>query len=48
MKNDKVVAASCMNQMNSIMIIREAMRAGIMPSGTSVKKEGFNLKSLVD
>lgn len=41
LKGDKVVAASCMNSMNAIMIIREAMKAGVMPSAKEIKEEGF-------
>ena len=48
LKSNKVVGASCMNSLNSIMIVREAMRNGIMPSGQDVKKPDFNLNGLVE
>lgn len=42
-KNDKVLGAAVMNQMNTIQIINEAMRNGVMPKASVVKSNDFNL-----
>ena len=47
-KNNKVVAASCINSLNSIMILREAMMGGMMPTPDEVRDSAFDPKNLVE
>lgn len=42
-KDNKVLGAAAMGSLNSIQIINEAMRNGVMPSATTVKAEDFKL-----
>ena len=46
-KDGKVVGAVCMNSLNSIMIINEALRQGVMPTAEAVSKSDFKLDSLL-
>ena len=45
--DDKVLGAAAMNSLNSIQVINEAMKNGVMPSATSVKNPGFVLQDLL-
>lgn len=45
--DDKVLGAAAMNQLNSIQIINEAMRNGVMPNATAVKNQSFKLEELL-
>ena len=42
-KNDKILGAAAMNQMNKIQIINEAMRNGVMPKASIIKSAEFNV-----
>lgn len=46
-KAGKVVGAATMNSLNSIMIINEALKQGVMPPADDVVKEDFKLDSLL-
>lgn len=46
-KNDKVLGAAAMGQMNKIQIINEAMRNGVMPKASVVKSNDFNIDDLL-
>ena len=46
-EDDKVLGATAMGSMNSIQVINEAMRNGVMPSGSAVKNPGFVLEDLL-
>jgi len=41
--DDKVIGAAAMNSLNSIQVINEAMKNGVMPSATAIKNPGFVL-----
>ena len=41
--DDKVIGAAAMNSMNSIQVVNEAMKNGVMPTATAIKKPGFVL-----
>lgn len=41
--DDKVLGAAAMGSMNSIQIINEAMKNGVMPSASTVKNPDFKL-----
>lgn len=47
LKGDKVVGAAVMGILNSVMIINEALRLGVMPSADVIKKPDFKLDSLI-
>lgn len=44
--DDKVLGAACMNSLNNIQIINQAMQTGVMPSGSAVKNPAFVLQDL--
>ena len=46
-QDDKVLGAAAMGSMNSIQIINEAMKNGVMPSGTTLKNPNFVLEDLM-
>lgn len=46
-KEGKVIGASTMNSLNSIMIINEALKQGVMPPADEVTKSDFKLDTLV-
>lgn len=46
-KNDKILGAAVMNQMNTIQIINEAMKNGVMPKASVVKSNDFNLEEVL-
>lgn len=45
--DDKVLGAAAMGSLNSIQIINEAMKNGVMPSGSTIKTPGFQLDELL-
>jgi NADPH-dependent 2,4-dienoyl-CoA reductase/sulfur reductase-like enzyme len=45
--DDKVLGAAAMGQLNKIQVINEAMKYGVMPSGTTIKNPGFVLEDLL-
>lgn len=44
----KIVAAAAMNSLNSIMIVKEAMQQGVMPTAEEVKKGDWKVEGLVE
>lgn len=42
-KSDKILGAAAMGQLNTIQIINEAMKNGVMPKASQVKSDTFNL-----
>lgn len=41
--DDKVIGAAAMNSLNSIQVVNEAMKNGVMPTATTIKNPGFIL-----
>jgi len=46
-RNDKIIGAAAMNQMNKIQIINEAMKNGVMPKASVVKSPEFKIDDLL-
>jgi hypothetical protein len=47
-KQDKILGAAAMNQLNKIQIVNEAMRNGVMPKASVVKSPDFNLDKVLN
>jgi NADPH-dependent 2,4-dienoyl-CoA reductase/sulfur reductase-like enzyme len=47
LKNGKVVGAATKNSLNSVMIINEALKQGVMPNAETIKQPDFTLDSVV-
>lgn len=45
--DDKVLGAAAMNSMNSIQMINEAMKNGVMPNASTIKNPSFNLEDVL-
>ena len=45
--DDKVLGAAAMGSMNSIQIINEAMKNGVMPNASTVRNPDFKLEELL-
>lgn len=46
-QHDKVVGAAAMGQLNTIQIINEAMKNGVMPKASIVKAADFSLDTIL-
>lgn len=46
-KKDKVLGAASMGHLNTIQIINEAMKNGVMPKASIVKADSFKLEELL-
>jgi len=46
-EDDNVLGAAAMGALNSIQIINEAMRNGVMPSAKTVKNPDFKLEDIL-